>query len=481
MSTRPSRRAFLKSSAGIAVGAPAFLTSAARAQSAADVDFDFFQVDAARRILLKGGVVLTLDNEIGDFAQADVLIEDSKIVAVQPEIPVSDEAVAVVDASNRIVVPGFIDTHHHFYQGILRNILTNGLLNPDYSQIVSDRLTSVYNPSDVHAGVLVSALSMINNGTTTAVDTSQVNHSPEHSDAGIAALQESGLRVVYAYSRGAGANTQYPQDLYRLRETYFNSDNQLLTLALAARLDAEIFGFAREAGVHTVCHGINDGNEPNLMALGRAGLLMPGDEYIHCTHLSDEAWQLIRETGGHVSLSIPIEMTMGHGMPAIQDALEHGMRPSFSSDVEVTMAQDSFTQMRAALTLQRLLVLQRTRNGEPNPPPLLTCRQVLEFATIDGARCAGLEQRCGTLTPGKDADIVLLKADQIDIWPLNNAPGSVVNMMNPGHVDTVFIAGRAKKWRGALTGVGIPSVLRQAEEARDVVVQRAGFERDLLG
>jgi 5-methylthioadenosine/S-adenosylhomocysteine deaminase len=481
MATHPSRRTFLRSSAGVAVGAPMFLTFAARAQNAATIDMELIRVDAARRVLLKGGVVLTLDNEIGDFSQADVLIEDGKIAAVQPEIPVSDEAVAVVDAENRIVVPGFIDTHHHFYQGIIRNILTNGLLNPDYSQIVSDKLTSVYNPSDVHAGALISALGMINNGTTTAVDTSQVNHSPEHSDAAIAALQESGLRVVYAYSRGAGDDARYPQDLYRLRETYFSSEDQLLTLALAARLDEDIFGFAREAGVHTVCHGIADRNEPNLMALGRAGLLMPGDEYIHCTHLSDEAWALIRDTGGHVSLSIPIEMTMGHGMPGILDALEHGVRPSLSSDVDVTMAQDSFTQMRAALTLQRLLVLQRARNGEQNPPPLLTCREVLEFATIEGARCAGLEAKCGTLTPGKDADIVMLKANQMDVWPLNNAPGTVVNMMNPSHVDTVFIAGRAKKWRGALTGINIPNVLRQAEEARDGVVLRAGVERNLLG
>ena len=115
MATHPSRRTFLRSSAGVAVGAPMFLTFAARAQNAATIDMELIRVDAARRVLLKGGVVLTLDNEIGDFSQADVLIEDGKIAAVQPEIPVSDEAVAVVDAENRIVVPGFIDTHHHFY------------------------------------------------------------------------------------------------------------------------------------------------------------------------------------------------------------------------------------------------------------------------------------------------------------------------------------------------------------------------------
>ena len=209
--------------------------------------------------------------------------------------------------------------------------------------------------------------------------------------------------------------------------------------------------------------------------------MKPGDEYIHCTHLSDEAWRLIKDTGGHVSLSVPIEMAMGHGMPPIQEALDHGMRPSLSSDVDVTMAQDPFTVMRAAFTLQRLNVLQRARQGEQNLPPLLTCRDVLEFATIEGARCTRLEDKVGTLTPGKEADIVMLAADRINVWPLNNVPGAVVNLMNPMNVDTVFIAGKVRKWRGSLVGVDLPRVLRLAQEARDGVVRRAGFAANLFG
>jgi 5-methylthioadenosine/S-adenosylhomocysteine deaminase len=322
---------------------------------------------------------------------------------------------------------------------------------------------------------------MIDHGTTTAVDTSQVQHTPEHTDAGIRALQESGLRVVYAYSRGAGPAAQYPQDVLRLARTTFSSKDQLLTLALGANLDERIFRAAREAGVPTVSHGVNNTTEPTLSALGRAGLLKPGDEYIHCTHMSDAAWNLIRDTGGQVSIAVPIEMAMGHGLPPIQDALDHGMRPSLSSDVDVTMAQDPFTQMRTAFTLQRLGVLQRARTGAQNLPALLTCRDVLEFATIAGARCTGLERKVGTLTPGKDADIVLLKADRLNVWPLNNAPGAVVNLMNPSNVETVFIAGKARKWRGNLVGVDVPRVRRLVQEARDGVIRRSGFPMNLLG
>jgi 5-methylthioadenosine/S-adenosylhomocysteine deaminase len=401
---------------------------------------------------------------------------------VRPDIAATDDAAAVVDATNRIVLPGFVDTHHHFYQGLLRNILANGLLNPDYTRDIGNTLTPAYRPEDAYAGVLVTALGMIDMGTTTAVDTSQVAHTPEHSDACVRALQESGMRAVFAYWRGSSSpDMKYPQDIVRLRRSYFSSRDQLLTLALGSTLDPAIFAYAREVGVRTVSHGVSNNTEARLLELGRAGLLREGDEFIHCTHLSEAAWRLLKDSGARISIAAPIEMAMGHGLPPIQAALDSGIRPSLSSDVDATMAQDPFTLMRSAFTLQRLLVLQRARSGEQNLPALLTCRDVLELATIEGARCAGLEDRIGTLTPGKEADIVMLAADRLNVWPLNNAPGAVVNVMNPGHVDTVLIAGKVRKWRGALVGVDAPRVLRLVEEARDAVVRRAGFRLELLG
>jgi cytosine/adenosine deaminase-related metal-dependent hydrolase len=477
-----SRRALLAAGATLAAGGAAaqMVPSLARAQGAAS-DSDLARVQGSRRILIRGGIVLTLDRAIGDFAKADVLIENGKIRDVKPEIAVSGDDTAVIDAGSRIVLPGFIDTHHHFYQGLLRSILTNGLLNPDYTRDIGNTLTPAYRPEDAYAGVLITALGMIDMGTTTAVDTSQVSHTPEHSDACVRALQESGMRVVYAYWLGSGPNTRYPQDIARLRQSYFSSEDQLLTLAMGALLDPKVFTAAREAGVRTVSHGVNNNTEPRLLALAEAKLLRPGDQYIHCTHLSDAGWRAIKDSGGMVSIAPAIEMAMGHGMPPIQDALDRGIRPSLSSDVDATMAQDPFTIMRAAFTLQRLSLLQRARTGAQNLPPLLTCRDVLEFATVEGARCANLERKVGTLTPGKEADIVLLATDRINVWPLNNAPGAVVNVMNPGHVDTVLIAGKPRKWRGSLVGVDVPRVLRLAAEARDAVVRRAGFQMNLLG
>jgi 5-methylthioadenosine/S-adenosylhomocysteine deaminase len=482
---RSSRRAFLKVGAGLAAGGAIARTGDAGALAqgvgAADPDSELRRLQAQRRILIKGGVVLTLDRRIGDFAQADVLIEDGKIREVRPNLAVSADAAAVIDAANRIVVPGFIDTHSHSYQGLLRNIMPNGLLSPDYNRDVQSTLTPVYEPEDAYAGELITALGMIEMGTTAIVDISQVSHTPEHSNACIRALQDAGIRAVFSYHRGAGPRARYPQDITRLQQTYFSSKDQLLTLALTTGLDAKLYAVAREAGVPAVLHLVGKDLSAPLLELGRAALLRPGDEYIHCLGLNDAAWRLIKDTGGHVSLCTQIDMSMGHGTPTIQDALDHGIRPSLSSDHGVEITQDFFTVMRSTFTFQRNQLFQRARNGEQNLPPLLTCRDLLEFATIEGARCANLDSKVGTLTPGKEADLLLLTTDRLNIWPLNNAAGVVVNQMNPGNVDAVFIAGKVKKWRGNLVGVDLPRVRRLVQDARDAVMRRAGFAVNLLG
>jgi cytosine/adenosine deaminase-related metal-dependent hydrolase len=474
-SARPatSRRRLLKAGAALAAGT-AMLPATASAQGASDPDLARLQ--GARRILIKGGVVLTLDRSLGDFAKADVLVEDGKIREIRPDIAASDAA--VVEAGNRVLVPGFIDTHSHSYQGLLRSSLPSGLVDPDYNRDVQNNLTMHYTPADVYAGVLTTALSFIDNGTTTIVDLSQISHTPEHSDANIRALQDSGIRAVYGYSRG-GSGTQWPQDIGRIQRTYFSSKDQLLTLALGASLEVKVLQAAREAGVPAVMH-FRVNSEPGLV-LGRAGVLREGDLFIHCTHLNEEAWQMIKGIGGRISMSPPLEMAMAHGMPSVQDALDHGIRPSLSSDHGTTVGQDMFSLMRTTFDLQRLRILQRKRGGEQNLPPLLGPRDTLEFATVQGARCCNLDSKIGTLTPGKEADLLVLRADKFDVAPLNNAPSAVANLMNPSHIDAVFIAGKVKKWRGNLVGIDTARAMQLARDAREAVMKRGNFSVNLVG
>jgi 5-methylthioadenosine/S-adenosylhomocysteine deaminase len=474
-----SRRNFLKASAGV-VAAGAIPATA----SAQGIGTELNRLQGSRRILLKGGVVLTMDRQLGDFAKADVLIEDGRIREIRPDIAASDAF--VVDASNRVITPGFIDTHSHSYQGILRNILSNGRVDPDYNLDIIAKITPAYTVQDAYIGMLATALGMIDMGTTGVVDVSQVNNTPEHSDALIKALQTSGIRAVFGYSAGApGPDMKHPQDVGRLKKTYFSSKDQLLTLALGIGPDPKQFQVARDNDVPVVAHLRNtlpqrdDG--ARLAILQKAGLLKAGDEFIHLLHMPPEPLKLIKDSGCHVSLSTGIEMTMGHGIPAIQNVLDVGLQPSLSSDHAVTLTSDMFSMMRMTGVVQRYGVFQREANGDKNAPKLLTCRELLEFATINGARTMNADSKVGTLVPGKEADLLMLKADSIDIWPLNNAYGSVVGLMGPSHVEAVFIAGQVKKWRGSLVGVDMPKVLANMQEARDGVLKRANFPMNLLG
>src|SRR5262249_642009 len=164
-----SRRHFLKVSAALAAGGTAaqVMPEVAMAQGPGDIQPN--RLLQQRRVLLKGGVILTLDRQVGDFAQADVLIEDAKIREVRPNIAVSGDAAVVVDASNRILIPGFVDTHSHSYQGILRNILSNGRVDPDYNHDIIGTLTPAFTPADAYIGMLSTTLGMIEMGTTAVV------------------------------------------------------------------------------------------------------------------------------------------------------------------------------------------------------------------------------------------------------------------------------------------------------------------------
>ena len=244
-------------------------------------------------------------------------------------------------------------------------------------------------------------------------------------------------------------------------------------------LDQSTWALAREVGAPIVNHVV--GNTAGLEAMGKAGLMKADNEYIHCTQLSKAAWKMIADTGGHVSIATAIEMQMRHGMPPIQEAIDHGITPSLSVDVETNMAADMFTVMRATFTLQRALLNERVLAGEQNLPALLTSRQVLEMATIQGARDAHVDGKAGTLTPGKDADIIMLRTDTINVMPLNNAAGAVVTLMDTSNVDTVFIAGKLMKRGGSLVGVDLAKIRRTVEASREAVLARAGYKGNRLG
>jgi cytosine/adenosine deaminase-related metal-dependent hydrolase len=467
---RFSRRGVVAGAAGLAAAA---LTDGLGLLPGATAQAQATAVPRGDRLLLKNGTVISMDPNVGDFEAADILIDGARIAAIGPDLQAE---ATLIDASNMILIPGFVDTHRHMWQGQLRNVLPNGLLS-DYGRDITGAARNVFRPDDAYIGDLVIALGAINAGVTTVLDWSHIGNSPAHTDAAIQGLREAGLRSVYAFGGGApGPNNRFPDDIRRLRMEHFASDDQLLTLAMAAGTNTAHWAVARSVDAPITLH-VNGAGQ--LLSLAEA--MGPDVTYIHAPNLTEAEWRLVADTGGHISIAAPIEMKMGHGIPPVQQALDHGIKPSLSVDVETEMPGDFFTQMRTVLTLQRMQALARQQAGDDDAPALLTVQEVLEFATLQGARDNALDHKVGSLTPGKDADIVMLRKDLINVLPVNNAYGAVVLGMDTSNVDSVFIAGRARKWRGALVDVDLARVTRLAEASRDYVVDAAGWPRTLWG
>lgn len=439
-----------------------------------------FSVAPTSRILIQGGTVLTLDRQIGDFATADVLIEGEVIREIRPNLAV-DEA-EVIDARGMIVMPGFVDTHRHIWEGILRNIGTDVPLEgrTSYITFVLHKLAPALRPEDAYIGNLVSALGAIDAGITTLLDWSHIQGSPAHTDAVVQALRDSGMRSVFAYGFPWWGKWEERQPSWFMRTAteHFSTKDQKLTLALAApgpeftdfEVSRDHWKLAREADARITTHvGVGSyGLDGKLQEMGEAGLLGPDTTYIHCTTLNDTEIQMIVDTGGTVSIACPVEMMMGHGMPPVQKFLDRGLAPSLSVDVETNVPSDMFNQMRSVLGLQRSLA------GANGHDPV-SMRDVLEWATIEGAKANGLEDKVGTLTPGKQADIVMLRTDRMNVTPLNDPVAAVVVGMDTSNVDTVIVGGHILKRNGRLLHVDWSTMRRLVEESRDYVIEKSGF------
>lgn len=453
--------------------------------------------DPQRQILLRGATVLSMDANVGDFATGDILIRGKLIAEVGVDLSQAGDSTetVVVDAAGMIAVPGFHDTHRHCWQGQLRRLIPDCDGNTAYLAVLNHWFGPLYTPADIYVGNLISALGALNSGITCLLDFFHNPRTPEHSDAAVKALADSGIRAVHTSCGPIGGvlDGSWPGDVARLRDTYFSSTDQLLTLRMGAlgadfarpeiALGPDKINLARELGIALTSDGIGGAAaSARVEALGDAGLLGPDVALIHCLSLSERAWQYIADSG--VSVSIPTtsdaQIGLSEAIPVIQTALDHGIRPSLSVDVEVCLSSDMFTQMRTLLDIQRMFAFNKRYVGADDVPEPITTRDVLEFATVQGARANGLFDRTGTLTPGKEADIVLIRADDWNTMPLNNAYGTVVVAADTASVDTVFVAGEPRKWAGRLVEHELAKVRALIEESRDRLVAAAGYDLDVL-
>ena len=297
----------------------------------------------SKRVVIRGGHVLSMDPQIGDLYGGDVLLEDELIAAVAPSIDAGDAE--VIDASGCIVIPGFIDSHRHTWETVIRGIAPDVSLG-GYFDIVLDQLAPAYRAQDVYAGNYLGALEAIDAGVTTLLDWSHINNTPDHADEAIRGLHDARLRAVYCYGNPNTSLADWwytstlkaPEDIRRVRDRYFSSDDGLMTLAMGTRgpgfCTPEVvrhdWELARDVGAPISVHvgmGPYAGRFSMVSQLSELGLLGPDTTYIHCNYLSDDEFALIADSGGKVSISPAVEMTMGHGTPPTAKALRHGLRP----------------------------------------------------------------------------------------------------------------------------------------------------------
>jgi 5-methylthioadenosine/S-adenosylhomocysteine deaminase len=443
----------------------------------------------ADRTLIKGGTVITVDPSLGDlYPTGDVLIEDGTIVEVARSIDAEDAE--LIDATDRLVLPGLVDTHRHTWQALFRNIGSDWTL-AHYFTGLHGTMSQLYRPEDTYAGNLIGTLEALDSGITTLLDWSHNLNTPEHSDAALDALFESGSRVVFGHGAGfahwapVSALDHPADDVRRLRADRLSSDDGLVTLCLAPRgnqfatLDVtrRDYELADELGIRISCHAGDGewGKGHPIAQLHEHGLLGPTQTYVHCNSLADDELRMMADAGCTASCSPDIELQMGHGWPATGRLLDAGIRPSLSIDVCCSNGGHLFGTMRATIGTERGFDNEHARDrGEPSVSEMeLSCRDVLEFATIEGARACGLDGKIGSLTPGKRADIIVVRADSFGMTPLNNPIGAFVYNAHPGLVDTILVDGKVVKRDGKLLDVDAARVRRLAIESRDDILRRA--------
>ena len=453
----------------------------------------------APRTIIENVAVLSLDEQIGELNGATITIEGGRIASILPTparrgtSPEAAEGSQIIDGSGLIAMPGFVDTHRHTWQSAIKHSYAE--LDPRvYFAEVLKGLGASYQPEDVYAGNKLGSYAALSSGTTTLFDWSHVQNSPEHTDAAIAGLRESGIRAVFGHGWPTSPDDSWtnnslrphPQDIRRVQKEFF-SDGALddrISLAMVVRGPEEAaeeiwqdeIRLARELGLRISVHAGAYGRNANAAAVQQyadAGLLGPDMTFVHCNHLTDQELRHIADSGGTVSLGVHCEMnSQGIGEIPFHRLLQAGIRPSLSGDTETKCTGDMFTQMRMLWAYHRS-TLTRLGPTEAARRPSVTMRDILRYATLEGAKAIGQESDIGSLSPGKRADILLIDTNAVNLGPVQDPAASIVLAAHEGNVRHVRVGGNFVKRNGVLTGIDTVALVEQARNSQQGLLERA--------
>jgi 5-methylthioadenosine/S-adenosylhomocysteine deaminase len=440
-------------------------------------------VNDGRPVVFRGATVLTMD-EAGIIDGGDVLVVGETIAAVGRDLEVPEGTVEI-HASGGIVMPGMVDTHRHMWQTALRGLGADWTLS-QYFVLYYLTWGKIFRPEYVHAGNVLSAAEAVDAGVTTTLDWSHGLQTIEHGEAAADALRSSPGRFVLAYGNLLGAPWEWTNSPeFRRFAGGFDSAGGKVGLQLAFDVTADpefpekaAFEAARELGLRVTTHAGVWGatNDQSIALMWENGFMTPDVTYVHAATLSEDSYQRIAATGGAVSVSTESEQSAGQGYPPTWEIRRHGIPVSLSMDTSVWWSADLFSAMRATLSADRSREhLEAHARGETVVHNQLRAEEVVRWATIGGAKVLGLDAEIGSLTPGKKADVVLIKNDESPaMYPLLHPYGSVVYQAGRGDVHTVLVNGHVVKHDHRLTGGDLAA-------AKEAVGRTVEYARSTMG
>ncbi len=446
----------------------------------------------AARTLIRGATVITLDRQ-GDLPEADILVSGDVIQEIAPRIQADDAE--VVSAAGCIIIPGLINAHLHTWQTALRGVAANWTLL-EYFQKMHAGLARVFAPEDLHIATLVGALNQLNHGTTTLVDWCHNNRTPAHNDAAIDGLLQSGIRAAFFHGTpkpdpkpGETPFWEVPNpraEVERLLRAH--QGRSLLSIGAAvlgphySTLDVALHDFrmARDLGVIASLHqGGGPARTPDGWdKLQAEGLLGPHVNIVHGHALNDAQLNTFCDLGMSFSAAAESEMSQGHGHPLTGRLRALGHAPSLGVDLESVMSGDMISQARIALGIQRSLdnVAYRVEHNTVPSTSTIPAREALQWVTVEGARMLGQLDRIGSLAAGKQADLVMIRASDLNMQPVHDPVSSVVFQTSLANIDSVMVAGQWKKRHGQLLGVELAPKLELLRASGRKITQALGLQ-----
>jgi 5-methylthioadenosine/S-adenosylhomocysteine deaminase len=467
------RRQFLGGAAGLGavglLGAPG--TAAGRGRHGGPG-----RLPRRESFVVRGAYVLTMDPDLGDVARGDVAVRDGRIVGVGRRLRAGGRE---IDGRDTIVLPGLIDTHWHLWTALHRSMANSSPTNGYFALNV--RLGAQFRPEDIYHGARLALAEALNSGITTVHDWSHNIRGPAYADANLRAHKEVGLRGRFSYGtpQGHPANATIDlADLERVNREWFRSGRlELVHLGLAGRppgvaaddVARTEYDTARRLGLPVSYHANSNraqGQQANVQRLADAGMLGPHTQVIHALYTTAAERGLLAATGTSVSVSPWSELLIGYGVTTVKQLVDAGVLLNLSVDtLPLTGNADMFSILRLTLGLHR---------GQSEQEFSLTSRRALAMATLEAARGLGLEDVTGSLTPGKRADLIMVRADALNTAPFTDAPNMIALAAQPSNVDTVVVDGRILKRGGRLTVLDAREVVCEASAALERVLARAG-------